>query len=874
MAPPNNQESVVKIKIENALNEDDGKSKIENGLDKDGAKIKKEKSLVKDGIKNENEEKSDMSQTELEEAEKKLSEENDREEEKLRSELKERNSKELQEQRYKRLMHLLNKSEFYSKFLLQRIESQTQEKKSKAGRKPKNKPASPSGDKENESANASSQEENVSSRGRKRKSTNTLLNYVVNTKQSNNENGEPASKRRSIATTGKSKKKSDSYDIKEVIDADTVRRQTEKHAAEGTSSQEEEINTEEQPDLFEGGTLKQYQLEGFSWLKVMFENGVNGILADEMGLGKTVQTIALVCHLVSMGVPGPFLVCAPLSTLPNWVSEFERFAPKIPCMLYHGSEELRTSMRHKLSKTSLVQGCPVPVFPVIITSYEVVIRDMRFLSRNQWRYIVVDEGHRLKNHQCRLTQCLKTYHTTNRLLLTGTPLQNDLTELWSLLNFLLPEIFDSLDVFESWFDVTDMMEEGADIKIIKQERETQVISTLHKILSPFLLRRVKADVDLDIPGKKELLVYTPMTELQLELYKATINRDLEKFQQIKHKDELQAEETLCDERGKAVRKQKAKKVYYGALLEEEENPDTLDAYIDACEKMNEQKEKTPAEIIRTSLVRINMANPMMQLRKIVNHPYLIEYPLTTEGEYKIDKNLLMTCGKLQVLNQLLTKLHSGGHKVLIFSQMTMMLDILEDYLTLNPKWGYKRLDGRVKLDDRRTDIKEFNTDPNCFIYLLSTRAGGLGINLCGADTAIIYDSDWNPQQDLQAQDRCHRIGQSKPVLVLRLVTASTIDERVVDRAATKRKLEKLIIKSGKFKSAVQDDRDKNVMDAEELMALLNQRDHDRIHSTKHGNIFSKDELDELLDRSDIDKVKPNEDKKVSGVFKVISIEKD
>ncbi|CAL4063884.1 unnamed protein product, partial [Meganyctiphanes norvegica] len=531
MSPPNNQEGVVVKAASLHKNEDDGSSIIKKDHSKIGIEAK---SMVNNPLNNNsvgNKETTDiMTEQMLEEAENKLSEENVQEEEKLRKELSERNSKELKEQRYKRLMHLLNKSEFYSKFLLQRIETQTQEKKSKGGDKDKNKSAS-SGDKENNSTKANtSNEENVSSRGRKRKSTNTLLDYVVKTKPNSNENVEPASKRRSIA----SKKKTDSYDIKEVLDAETVRSQTEKHKEEvGNSSQDEEINTEEQPELFEGGTLRQYQLEGFSWLKVMFENGVNGILADEMGLGKTVQCIALVCHLVSMGVPGPFLVVAPLSTLPNWVSEFERFAPKIPCMLYHGSEEMRMSMHPKISKTSLVLGCPVPVFPVIITSYEVVVRDMKFLSRNQWRYIVVDEGHRLKNHKCRLTQCLKQYHTTNRLLMTGTPLQNDLSELWSLLNFLLPEIFDSLDVFESWFDVTDMMQEGAQLKIIKQERETQVISTLHKILSPFLLRRVKADIDLDLPGKKELLVYTPMTDLQVELYKMTINRDLDKLHAIK-----------------------------------------------------------------------------------------------------------------------------------------------------------------------------------------------------------------------------------------------------------------------------------------------------------------------------------------------------
>ncbi|XP_071519138.1 uncharacterized protein [Panulirus ornatus] len=614
------------------------------------------------------------------------------------------------------------------------------------------------------------------------------------------------------------------------------------------------------------GVLQAYlRLQG-----VLYENGVNGILGDEMGLGKTIQCIALICHLVEQGVQGPFLVCGPLSTLPNWMSEFERFAPKIPTLLYHGGDGVRIDKRKRIKIRVPVEGAPSPVFPVVITSYEVAVRDTRFLNKFNWRYICVDEGHRLKNYKCRLTKSLNTYSSSNRLLLTGTPLQNSLAELWALLNFLMPEIFDSLDVFESWFDVTELMEEGSDEKIIQQEKENQVISTLMKILSPFFLRRVKKDVDIDIPPKKELLVYTPMTPLQVKLYEATLTMNYEIFNAMKNSEPAPIE---YNEMGRPKRKSK-QGIDYSAFMEDGKEERSLDRFIEAIRIFH--KKPTEKEVEKTSVTRIKMQNRMMQCRKIVNHPYLIDYPIDKDGTFKVDNGLLEVCGKLQVLDQLLGELHKRGHRVLLFSQMTMMLDILEDYLTLRPLYKYKRLDGKRALADRQNDIKEFNDKESTdFLYLLSTRAGGLGINLTSADTVIIYDSDWNPQSDLQAQDRCHRIGQTIPVLVLRLITASTIDERIVERAAAKRKLEKLIIQSGKFKATKERDRVfEKVMEEEELISLLNQRDHDRIHRTTTGHVFTKEELNQLLDRSDLT-WKGNQGKEVGkqvlrGVFRVMN----
>ncbi|XP_069990366.1 lymphocyte-specific helicase [Penaeus vannamei] len=785
----------------------------------------------------------DVLTTDIIAEEEKLELANDEQEKAWRKEVQDRakEEEELKEKRYKRLMHLLNKSQFYSQFLLQQIE--TQDTKKQKGKKPK---AETSAEKENASTEENSQgsEKSDSSKGRKRK----------------NNSGAPAAKR---IKDGK-------YKIKDVIDKETVEAKVEA----GVYSEEDEVVEQvDQPRLFENGTMRSYQLDGFSWLRVLYENGVNGILGDEMGLGKTIQSIALLCHLIDRGVQGPFLVVAPLSTLPNWMSEFERFAPKVPTVLYHGSDAVRTEKRKMFQKLLQVEGTSVPVFPVVITSYEVVIRDTRFLARYYWRYICVDEGHRIKNHNCRLTKSLNTFPSANRLLLTGTPLQNNLAELWSLLNFLMPEIFDSLDVFESWFDVTEMMEDGSDEKIIQQEREKQVIGTLQKILSPFFLRRMKKDVNLEIPPKKELLVYTPMTPLQLKLYEATLTMDYTVFDNLK-----KAEEKIeYDNKGRPKRKSK-KDIDYSALLDESESPKSLDRFLDAVMKMQE-KGSDEATAKKTSAVNIKLTNRMMQCRKIVNHPYLINYPLTPDGEYMIDEGLLESCGKLQVLDQLLGELYKRKHRVLIFSQMTMMLDILEDYLSLRPKYNYKRLDGSRSLDTRQNDIKEYNSkDSNSFIFLLSTRAGGLGINLASADTVIIYDSDWNPQADLQAQDRCHRIGQTRPVLILRLITASTIDERIVERAATKRKLEKLIIQSGKFKASKQSDRSLDkVVDSDELVTLLSQRDHQRIHRTNTGHVFTKEELNQLLDRSDLmqkreGKEVPEQD--LTGVFKVIHVGQD
>jgi ATP-dependent DNA helicase len=502
------------------------------------------------------------------------------------------------------------------------------------------------------------------------------------------------------------------------------------------------------------GSLRDYQLKGVKWMISLYQNGLNGILADQMGLGKTVQTIAFLCHMRSKGIHGPFLVLGPLSTLPNWVSEFERWAPNFPVVLYHGSKDERADIRASRMNTKIAA---TDAFPVVVTSYEIAIADIKFLAKHHWKYVVVDEGHRLKNMNCKLIRELRTLRTDNKLLLTGTPLQNNLTELWSLLNFLLPDVFSSLENFESWFDfAANVGQEGAEQEIAAQEQRSKVISKLHAILKPFLLRRIKSDVETSLPGKMEIILYAHMSEKQRE-----INQQL-------------ADKTLLDE----MAKNKARGGG-GASMH-------------------------------------SLNNMLMQMRKNCNHPDLITAPFEGSVCFPPADQLVAECGKMALLDRLLNRLLAEDHKVLIFSQMTAMLDIMDAYFEEKGVTAM-RIDGSVSWQERQERMRRFNTEPDAKIFLLSTRAGGLGINLTAADTCIIYDSDWNPHQDLQAMDRCHRIGQTKPVLVLRLATAQSVEGKMLRRANSKLLLERLVIKKGAFLDV---DTKKSSMSAEELLDVL------------------------------------------------------
>uniref|UniRef100_A0A1D1YNZ4 ATP-dependent DNA helicase DDM1 n=1 Tax=Anthurium amnicola TaxID=1678845 RepID=A0A1D1YNZ4_9ARAE len=561
-------------------------------------------------------------------------------------------------------------------------------------------------------------------------------------------------------------------------------------AQESTNSEDTELTEEEQTEkgqaelvpMLTGGRLKSYQLKGVKWLISLWQNGLNGILADQMGLGKTIQTIAFLAHLKGKGLHGPYLIIAPLSTLSNWVNEVSRFVPSVAAIIYHGTKKERQEIRQKFMPKEIG-----PKFPLVVTSYEVALFDVKHLCHYNWKYVVVDEGHRLKNTNCLLLKALRCMPIENKLLLTGTPLQNNLAELWSLLNFILPDIFSSHKEFESWFDLSGKYSSDTQQEECEEKRRLQVLSKLHSILRPFLLRRMKEDVEQLLPRKKEIVLYANMTEHQRVMQDHLLNKTLENYL-----------EDMAD------------------------------------------------NVIWRKGLKGKLNNLAIQLRKICNHPDLLESVYDGSYFYPPINKLVEQCGKFRLLDRLLASLLARKHKVLIFSQWTKILDLLDYYLS-EKGLDVCRIDGKVKLHERRRQIDAFNDlNSDVRIFLLSTRAGGLGINLTAADTCILYDSDWNPQMDLQAMDRCHRIGQTKPVHVYRLATANSIEGRMLKRAFSKLKLEHVVIGKGHFE---QERMNPNTLEESELLALL--RDVVDAEDKLVQRDISDEDLVRVLDRSDL-----------------------
>ncbi|KAG5520056.1 hypothetical protein PMAC_001132 [Pneumocystis sp. 'macacae'] len=573
-----------------------------------------------------------------------------------------------------------------------------------------------------------------------------------------------------------------------------------------------------QPKLVTGCVLRDYQLVGVEWLASLYENGLNGILADEMGLGKTLQTISFLAFLREKGTYGPFLIATPLSTISNWISEF---TPEIPVLLYHGSKQERSDLRKNK------MGTIHPDFPVIVTSYEIVMNDRQYLKRYQWKYIVVDEGHRIKNLNCRLIRELKGYDSANRLLLTGTPLQNNLTELWSLLNFLLPDIFDDLDSFQSWFDFSVFQDKNKDILFYDMD----IISTLHCILKPFLLRRLKTDVEYSVSKKREYVLYIPMTVYQNELYNAILNENIQNKSIQKNFSGFTDNLSLnSDGEDSSIQNcYPSKYVKVGRLV-----PRRTRSKISYCELRDDECfDRLDRFVSRKNVIKHEPLHK--QKYDFPTHP--------NTNEFLIDENIVNMSGKMLLLKRLLVALFEDDHKVLVFSQFSKMLDIIELWAVDIQKWKICRIDGLTKRNERKEQIERFYKDPDIKLFLLSTRAGGLGINLTAADTVIIFDSDWNPQQDLQAQDRVHRIGQTKVI-----VSEDTIENKILEKANEKRRLEELVIRKDKFKSFISISSPKDNI---ELSSMLLSEDPKKI-VLKGGNneILSNEDLESLLDRSD------------------------
>ncbi|XP_061833610.1 chromodomain-helicase-DNA-binding protein 5 isoform X1 [Nerophis lumbriciformis] len=480
-----------------------------------------------------------------------------------------------------------------------------------------------------------------------------------------------------------------------------------------------------------GGTLHPYQLEGLNWLRFSWAQGTDTILADEMGLGKTVQTIVFLYSLYKEGhSKGPFLVSAPLSTIINWEREFEMWAPDFYVLTYIGDKDSRAIIREneftyedsavKLGRKAFRMKKDTPIkFHVLLTSYELITIDQAILGSITWACLVVDEAHRLKNNQSKFFRILNGYKIYYKLLLTGTPLQNNLEELFHLLNFLTPERFNNLEGF---------LEEFADIS-----KEDQ-IKKLHDLLGPHMLRRLKADVFKNMPSKTELIVRVELSPMQKKYYKFILTRNFE----------------ALNSKGGGN--------------------------------------------------QVSLLNIMMDLKKCCNHPYLfpvaaVEAPVLPNGSYD-GNQLVKSSGKLTLLQKMLKKLKDEGHRVLIFSQMTKMLDLLEDFLEFEG-YKYERIDGGITGGLRQEAIDRFNAPgAQQFCFLLSTRAGGLGINLASADTVIIYDSDWNPHNDIQAFSRAHRIGQNRKVMIYRFVTRGSVEERITQVAKRKMMLTHLVVRPG------------------------------------------------------------------------------
>jgi DNA helicase INO80 len=736
----------------------------------------------------------------------------------------------------------------------------------------------------------------------------------------------------------------------------------------------------EQPKMLQA-QLKEYQLKGLNWLVNLYEQGINGILADEMGLGKTVQSISVMAYLAEKhDIWGPFLVVAPASTLHNWQQEITKFVPNLKVLPYWGTAADRKVLRKFWDRKHITYTQDSP-FHVLITSYQLVVSDVAYFQKMRWQYMILDEAQAIKSSQSSRWKSLLGFHCRNRLLLTGTPIQNNMQELWALLHFIMPSLFDSHDEFSEWFSKDIESHAQSNTKLNEDQ-----LKRLHMILKPFMLRRVKKHVQKELGDKIELDVFCDLTYRQRAYYtnlrnqisimdlieKATLGDDNDsgtlmnlvmQFRKVcNHPDLFERAETTSPfsfahfaETGSFMREGPQINVAYstrnlieyklprlvwregGRLdvagrdndkagfrrkwIENELNiwkpfntrnnstfsslrlADTSLAEIAAVSRQDVfaravdiVKKPSPGRlnviyddgedkfIPAESILRIVDRNDRKPLAEVTNEGYLgklfnvskdyfsesglsrmeqcgrpkasappIEVYCSSRGTAIEKENILFNIpmrkalfgplerdektliesklpvsmyppakmlpaptsekqrftnilvpsmrrfvtdsGKLAKLDELLFKLKEGGHRVLLYFQMTRMIDLMEEYLTYR-NYKYLRLDGSTKLEDRRDTVHDFQTRPEIFIFLLSTRAGGLGINLTSADTVIFYDSDWNPTIDSQAMDRAHRLGQTRQVTVYRMITRGTIEERIRKRALQKEEVQRVVISGG------------------------------------------------------------------------------
>ncbi|GEM07566.1 SNF3 family helicase/atpase [Rhodotorula toruloides] len=640
-------------------------------------------------------------------------------------------------------------------------------------------------------------------------------------------------------------------------------------------------------------------------------------LADEMGTGKTLQSITLLSFIYeAFGAKQPAIVVLPKAVQQNWAEELKRWAPSLPFMVYAGTKDERALLREKLgikaARTPLAEGDAVAKlgavrakaevarwprsdpnrtkpYPIILVTYNILLRDIVWLWQLTYSLIVCDEAHKAKNLSGKTLNSLKYLRGDFRLLLTGTPLQNNLTELYALLSFILPQIFNDRELFEQQFDFSAVVSEEGH-RISEQEEVQLLVAQLHEILSPYMLRRCKKDVIKDLPLKKEYVLTAKMTKQQKEMTEAALEGQLRAYLAGTTTDNSRESTprlsngrgsrdadiinpALLNEKGRRTRKRESRsyKEEMHESMDDDEFEQQLAVEVEAEEKRAREKEVAKLQgagkrdfDLRAKHTKFN--SMMTNLRQIANHPLLKQDTRMPKDDPEL---IVKLSGKMMLLDRLLPALLERGHKIIIFSQFVKMLDLLDDYIELR---GLKRfrLDGQAEYKADQDEIREFNTaectEESTNIFLVSTKAGGVGINLVGADTVIIFDSDWNPQNDLQAMDRAHRIGQTKPVLVFRLASANSIEQTLLASATRKRKLERVVLgneaalagdgasAASSFINGVKGKKPGKGQAKNEAIKTLAQKlleaEGELVSLDEGDEILSDEQLESLLDRSD------------------------
>lgn len=617
----------------------------------------------------------------------------------------------------------------------------------------------------------------------------------------------------------------DAENFREELEAYYERRKAKpmKMSLEWRPSREYFLKFKESPVFKGGNMLRAYQIEGLNWLLSRWYYKQSCIMADEMGLGKTVQSVAFINTLFECyNYTAPVLIISPLSTLINWEREFKSWT-NLRILTFHGSIQGRERIceyEFYLQKNGVSTN--IRLFDVLITTYETVMASIKQLQEFDFAVGIFDEAHRLKNSSSKAVSAVKSLNFEHKVLLSGTPLQNNLNELWSLLNFINPVQFSSLQNFLEEFRLEKMED----------------VERLQNLLRPLMLRRMKEDVEKSIPLKEETIIEVELTMIQKRYYRAILEKNMEFLKKggsdvapnlLNAMMELRkccihpylikgAEESIISD----YQKRKASVLHGGSTGAQEVQAGAADpqlgqsggSLVDAIESNTTSRESI----------------------KIVDSNVSVSLPI--EEYYKI---LIQSSGKLVLLDKLLQKL-KDNHKVLIFSQMTRCLDLLSEYLSFR-KYKYERIDGAVRGENRQAAIDRFSTT-DVFVFLLCTKAGGVGINLTAADTVIIFDSDWNPQNDLQAQARCHRIGQTSEVKVYRLITRNTYEREMFDKAGLKLGLDRAVLQKMSY-----DNKDHKMKKKDAVEILLKKGAYGVLMETDEASRkFCEEDIDQILER--------------------------